>query len=54
LIDECLVAYLHDTRDAWQLDGDGGYSLTRAGRHKLSAQASLMARYAIAKGKPRR
>jgi polyphosphate kinase len=54
LIDECLVAYLHDTRDAWQLDGDGGYSLTRAGRHKLSAQAALMARYAIAKGKPRR
>jgi len=25
LIDECLVAYLHDGRDAWDLRGDGSY-----------------------------
>ena len=25
LIDECLLAYLHDTRNAWTLDADGKY-----------------------------
>lgn len=45
--DECLSAYLHDTRDAWLLQPDGGY--TRASDTVdgpgLSAQSALMARY---------
>lgn len=45
--DECLSAYLHDTRDAWLLQPDGDY--TRASDviegPGLSAQAALMARY---------
>lgn len=51
IIDECLNAYLHDTRDAWLLQPDGHYvaagqgasGRARAGQH--SAQASLMHRY---------
>ena len=45
IIDECLVAYLHDNRDAWTLGSDGTY--TRA-PHPLDgngAQNALMARY---------
>lgn len=45
--DECLSAYLHDTRDAWLLQPDGDYrraSDTVDGTG-LSAQAALMARY---------
>ncbi|MCW5654671.1 polyphosphate kinase 1 [Hydrogenophaga sp.] len=50
LIEECLQAYLHDTRDAWLLQADGRYVPAAAvsrGRAAapLSAQASLMARY---------
>jgi polyphosphate kinase len=26
VIDECLVAYLHDTEDAWNMNADGHYS----------------------------
>jgi polyphosphate kinase len=53
LIDECLVAYLHDSRDAWQLGGDGIYrpASPRIGKRRLSAQAALMARYAAVPGK---
>ncbi len=49
LIDECLVAYLHDSRDAWQLEGEGVYRLVqpRPGHRKLSAQSALMARYGV-------
>jgi polyphosphate kinase len=53
LIDECLVAYLHDSRDAWQLQSDGTYvSAKPAGRQRrLSAQSALMARYGAGSGK---
>jgi polyphosphate kinase len=47
IIDECLVAYLHDGRDAWDLQPDGTYLRVDqqgdAPRH--GAQAALMARY---------
>jgi polyphosphate kinase len=47
IIDECLVAYLHDTQDAWDLLPDGTYkrcaSLPRS--RLQSAQVALMARY---------
>jgi polyphosphate kinase len=45
IIDECLVAYLHDTRDAWELQSDGRYRRIREA-HGHSAQQALMARYA--------
>jgi polyphosphate kinase len=51
IIDECLVAYLHDTKDAWLLRPDGTYvpaSAHGVGRGRAtqhSAQASLMALY---------
>jgi polyphosphate kinase len=46
IIDECLVAYLHDGRDAWDLQPDGTY--VRVGKsddNGHGAQAALMARY---------
>ncbi|MBI2768588.1 MAG: polyphosphate kinase 1 [Burkholderiales bacterium] len=46
IIDECLVAYLHDSRDAWDLGADGQYKRVKpaaGGAH--SAQDALMARY---------
>ncbi|MCB2016106.1 MAG: polyphosphate kinase 1 [Hydrogenophaga sp.] len=47
--DECLSAYLNDTRDTWLLQPDGQYQrvddLLPAGRPRLSAQTALMARY---------
>lgn len=47
IIDECLVAYLHDGHDAWDLQPDGSYlrvsSQGELPRH--GAQAALMARY---------
>lgn len=44
VIDECLVAYLHDTRDAWQQQSDGSYlRIHEVGG--LSAQRALMNRY---------
>jgi len=57
LIDECLVAYLHDGRDAWDLGADGVYTRvdhdTHPGEAGASraieahgAQAALMNRYA--------
>jgi polyphosphate kinase len=48
LIDECLVAYLHDSQDAWTLNADGNYTRvqsSRKGKLKTGAQAALMARY---------
>jgi polyphosphate kinase len=48
IIDECLVAYLHDNRDAWELGPDGQYrKATTPGKpaaHRV--QAALMTRYA--------
>ena len=43
VIDECLVPYLHDRRDAWQMAPDGSYR--RVAEHGPSAQAALMERY---------
>jgi polyphosphate kinase len=43
VIDECLVPYLHDTRDAWQLHADGRY--TRVSDDGISAQQALMDRF---------
>ena len=51
IIDECLIAYLHDGRDAWDLAPDGQYhrvGLTGPGH---GAQAALMARYSAAHDK---
>jgi polyphosphate kinase len=45
LIDECLIAYLHDGRDAWDLAPDGQYhrvGLTAPGH---GAQNALIQRY---------
>ncbi|MDA7416213.1 polyphosphate kinase 1 [Xenophilus arseniciresistens] len=58
LIDECLVAYLHDGRDAWELQADGQYLRlhqdSHAGEDGASrrievhgAQQALMDRYAF-------
>lgn len=48
LVDECLVAYLHDGVDAWNLGSDGRYiaarTIAKAPVH--GAQGALMARYA--------
>jgi polyphosphate kinase len=55
IIDECLVACLHDDRDAWDLMADGSYKRVKgAGEPKgHGAQAALMARYAGAPGEER-
>lgn len=49
IVDECLVAYLHDGVDAWDLGADGRYTHCkghgRAAAH--GAQAALMERYAL-------
>jgi polyphosphate kinase len=44
VIDEGLVPYLHDRRDAWLLDGEGRYR--RISDSGISAQQALMRRYA--------
>ena len=43
VIDECLVPYLLDGRDAWDLGADGLYTRTQTDGH--SAQTALMNRY---------
>jgi polyphosphate kinase len=43
VIDECLVPYLHDTRDAWELHSDGRYA--RVSENGVSAQQALMTKY---------
>ncbi|MBK9236401.1 MAG: polyphosphate kinase 1 [Rhodoferax sp.] len=47
VIDECLVAYLQDNVDAWDLLPDGTYARTRpeGPRSARGAQAALMTRY---------
>jgi polyphosphate kinase len=62
VIDECLVAYLHDNVDAWSLNSDGQYTRVQAVKPKRAsvktapstapvplhgAQAALMALYAV-------
>jgi polyphosphate kinase len=52
LIDECLLAYLHDTRNAWSLDADGKYRrVEKQGRKPQSAQALLMQKYSPVQSK---
>lgn len=57
LIDECLVAYLHDGQDAWDLGADGVYRRVQGDTHPgeegasrrieaHGAQTALMGRYA--------
>ncbi|MEY4439890.1 MAG: hypothetical protein RIQ36_1354 [Pseudomonadota bacterium] len=59
VIDECLVAYMHDNVDAWQMDAQGTYTRVQAAKPRrmsskatqapasaVSAQAALMALYA--------
>ena len=48
IVDECLVAYLHDGVDAWDLGADGRYQRVPHTPHVTAhgAQAALMARYA--------
>ena len=46
IVDECLLAYLHDTRNAWTLGADGKYArVDKKGQKKQSAQALLMQKY---------
>ncbi len=47
IIDECLLAYLYDTRNAWTLEADGQYHrVEKKGQKVQSAQALLMSQYA--------
>jgi polyphosphate kinase len=52
IVDECLLAYLHDDRDAWDLMPDGHYKRVKvAGEPKgHGAQVALMERYAAPLG----
>lgn len=45
IVDECLVAYLHDDRDAWTLTPDGTYARAPRPEDGQGAQAALMVRY---------
>ncbi len=49
IIDECLVPYLHDSVDAWDLQADGRYVRVAQGpadsANRHGAQAALMERY---------
>ena len=49
VIDECLVAYIHDTKDAWQLGSNGEYTqvIKQQNAQSLSAQEALMTRYEV-------
>ena len=52
LVDECLLAYLHDTRNAWTLEPDGRYRrVDKKGRKPQSAQALLMQKYSTGTNK---
>ena len=64
VVDECLVAYLHDDVDSWNLRPDGTYeqahgaksskssSTDKPGKSGHSAQAALAARYGVVAAKP--
>jgi len=47
IIDECLLAYLHDDRDAWELQPDGAYARVGQPITGQGAQNALMARYGV-------
>jgi len=51
IIDECLVAYLHDDRDAWTLHPDGSYARAPRVTEGHGAQLALMGRYAAPEAK---
>ncbi|PUE47964.1 polyphosphate kinase 1 [Limnohabitans sp. 2KL-1] len=48
IIDECLIAYLHDGRDAWDLGADGQYHRVGLNAPGHGAQNALMQRYGVA------
>jgi polyphosphate kinase len=48
IIDECLIAYLHDGRDAWDLAADGQYHRVGMTAPGHGAQSALMQRYSAA------
>ena len=48
VIDECLVAYLHDDREAWSQQPDGSYRPPPRQQHGLGVQNALMQRYGSA------
>lgn len=52
IVDECLLAYLHDNRDAWDLQPDGSYKRVKGAEEPRGhgAQAALMDRYAAPPG----
>jgi len=52
VIDECLLAYLHDSRDAWDLQPDGTYKRAKGAEDGKGqgAQAALIERYAAPPG----
>jgi polyphosphate kinase len=45
IVDECLIPYLHDGMDAWQMQADGRYAPLRDEPGGHSAQAALMQRH---------
>ena len=49
IIDECLVAYLYDNTDAWELQANSSYlrKSPQEGEGTLSAQMELMKRYRL-------
>ncbi len=49
IVDECLVAGLHDAQGSWELRADGHYERVRPaqGRTGAGAQEALMARYGL-------
>ena len=49
ILDECLVAYLYDDRDAWSLQPDGVYAKAPHDEDSTGAQNALMHRYALAR-----
>ena len=53
IINECLIAYLHDDRDAWTLQPDGRYARAPHVLDGHGAQQALMARYAAQPIEPR-
>ena len=48
IVDECLLAYLHDSQDAWDLAPDGRYHRVGLNAPGHGAQNALMARYSAA------
>lgn len=52
IVDECLLPYLHDTRNAWTLSADGQYRrVDKKGHKPQSAQALLMQKYSTSSSK---